>query len=406
MTDYDRSAVDTLTGYFYQFDQSILEILNLSSLEDSVAIECIEDIDVKTATELSAIQCKYYSKSEYNHSVIKKAVMHMLNHFKKVTIGEKEAIKYQINRYYKSGQDKIPNSFDIAFLKKNFLTYTEEKVKQEHHVNLGLTDEQLEVFLSYLSINVNCPEYNAQYNQLIDSLCACYKSTRYSAESYYYNNALRIIKDLSINPLEENRTITKKSFLEKVNNSKILFNEWFIKLKGKQAHFKNLKQEYFTSLNIEPFERFFLIEINQDFYIRNELKELIFIISKKWSKISKYGNISFCPYILVHGIENSELISIKTELFKEKFNFIDGYDFQGAEFNPISVAQTATYHNQIKVKVLNVLTDLELTLGSIPNKTKKVYQFFITTPYFEYSDPSIGIHNIQVEHFTDIKEII
>ena len=93
MTDYDRSAVDTLTGYFYQFDQSILEILNLSSLEDSVAIECIEDIDVKTATELSAIQCKYYSKSEYNHSVIKKAVMHMLNHFKKVTIGEKEAIK-------------------------------------------------------------------------------------------------------------------------------------------------------------------------------------------------------------------------------------------------------------------------------------------------------------------------
>ncbi len=75
-------------------------------------------------------------------------------------------------------------------------------MKQEHHVNLGLTDEQLEVFLSYLSINVNCPKYNAQYNQLIDSLCACYKSTRYSAESYYYNNALRIIKDLSINPLE------------------------------------------------------------------------------------------------------------------------------------------------------------------------------------------------------------
>ena len=88
--------------------------------------------------------------------------------------------------------------------------------------------------------------------------------------------------------------------------SKILFNEWFIKLKGKQAHFKNLKQEYFTSLNIEPFERFFLIEINQDFYIRNELKELIFIISKKWSKISKYGNISFDkPKYKIITIKNS-----------------------------------------------------------------------------------------------------
>ena len=74
--------------------------------------------------------------------------------------------------------------------------------------------------------------------------------------------------------------ITKKTFLEKVNNSNILFNEWFIKIKGKKSHFKNLKQEYFTFLNIEPFERFFLIEIDQSTYFRNELKELIFIISK------------------------------------------------------------------------------------------------------------------------------
>ncbi len=53
--------------------------------------------------------------------------MHMLNHFKKVTIGEKEAIKYQINGYYKSGQDKLPNSFDIAFLKRIFLHIPKKK---------------------------------------------------------------------------------------------------------------------------------------------------------------------------------------------------------------------------------------------------------------------------------------
>ncbi len=59
MSDSDRSAVDTLKGYFYQFDQSILKLLSLESPEDSVAIECLEDIDIKTATEVSAIQCKY-----------------------------------------------------------------------------------------------------------------------------------------------------------------------------------------------------------------------------------------------------------------------------------------------------------------------------------------------------------
>ena len=96
MSDSDRSAVDTLKGYFYQFDQSILKLLSLESPEDSVAIECLEDIDIKTATEVSAIQCKYYAKTEYNHSVIKDAVKHMLNHYKKVTKGEKQKINYQI----------------------------------------------------------------------------------------------------------------------------------------------------------------------------------------------------------------------------------------------------------------------------------------------------------------------
>lgn len=406
MTDQDRSAVDTLTGYFYQFDQSILKILSLSMPEDSVGIECIEDIDVKTATEFTAIQCKYYSKTEYNHSVIKKAVMHMLNHYRKVIDGEKQRIKYQINGYYESGQHKLPEDFDIDFLKKNFLTYTIDKKIQEHHINLGLRDEDLEDFLTCISININSPEYTKQYNQIIDALRNQFQSTKYSAESYYYNNALRVIKDLSVNPLEEDRSITKKLFLEKINNSSILFNEWFIKIKGKKLHLKNIQNEYFTFLNISPFERFFLIEIDQNKYLRNDLKELVFIISKKWSKITKYGTNSFCPYVLIHGIDDKELLLFKNELFKENFIFIDGHDFHGAEFNPSSIVKTANLENQIKIKILNNLVNLELTLNSLSTKTKKVYQFFTSSPYFECSNPSIGLHNIQIEQITDIKEII
>ncbi len=56
----DRSAVSTISGYFYQFDRSILSILELCGANDTVAIECIEDIDVHTATETTAVQCKYY----------------------------------------------------------------------------------------------------------------------------------------------------------------------------------------------------------------------------------------------------------------------------------------------------------------------------------------------------------
>ena len=405
MSDLDRSAVDTLKGYFYQFDQSILKLLSLESLEDSVAIECLEDIDVQTATEVSAIQCKYYAKTEYNHSVIKDAVKHMLNHYKKVTIGEKQKINYQINGHYKSGHEKLPNTLDIIFLKKHFLTSIKDKIEYEHHISLGLSDEELEDFLACLKINIHSPEYENQFNQIIDLLCSEFNSSKFSAETFYYNNSLRIIKDLSINPQEEKRRIKKGSFLEKINTSNILFNEWFIKKKGEKAHFKSLQKEYFTFLNISPFERFFLIEIDLKKYMRYEIKDLLFTISSKWSKISKYGKSSFCPYVFLQGINEDELREIKNELSQERFKFIDGHDYHGANFNPNSILQEVNYQNQIKVKIINNLPSLETTIQST-NKTRKIYQFYLKNPFFEYSNPSVGIHNIQIEKITDIKEII
>lgn len=51
----DRSAVNTIRGYFFQFDYSILKVLQLSNLDDSIAVECIEDVDIHTATEVTAV---------------------------------------------------------------------------------------------------------------------------------------------------------------------------------------------------------------------------------------------------------------------------------------------------------------------------------------------------------------
>ena len=64
----DRAAIDTIRGYFYQFDNSIASLLELANENDTIVIEGVEDIDIKTVTEEKAIQCKYYAKTEYNHS--------------------------------------------------------------------------------------------------------------------------------------------------------------------------------------------------------------------------------------------------------------------------------------------------------------------------------------------------
>ena len=57
----ERSAIATIKGYYYQFDYFILQLLKCNNETDSICIEGIEDVDLKTVDESTAIQCKYYA---------------------------------------------------------------------------------------------------------------------------------------------------------------------------------------------------------------------------------------------------------------------------------------------------------------------------------------------------------
>lgn len=402
----DRSAVDTIRGYFYQFDYSILKALRLSNQDDSIAVECIEDVDIRTATEVTAVQCKYYSGTEYNHSVIKPAVMYMLTHFKAIRDEGRPVVKYSLCGHFKAGQHKLTLPIDVAFLKQHFLTYSEKKVERHHHDELGIGDAELVDFLSVLDIDINAASFEVQFGQVIQELQAAYGCTSFTAEYFYYNNALALMRELSIQPLLSNRTITKRTFLERSDTSSVLFNEWFVKKKGEKAYFSELRKQYFTGLNLSPFERFFLIEVNPETLIRSDLKDVLHMLSKKWSKTTKRdGTSSFCPYVYVHRLPNDELVALKKELATEEFGFIDGYDFHGADFSVKSIARAATHDNGIKLKVLNSIDDLETTLGAI-KKTREVYQFHLQKSYFDPANEAVKHVQIQLPKFTDIKAII
>lgn len=401
----DRSAVDTIRGYFYQFDLTILSILNLTSLDESVEIECTEDIDIRTATDVTATQCKYYAKTEYNHSVIKDAIKHMASHFKETLVGTKPKIFYSIYGHYASGQEKLDVEIDIDFLKKNFLTYTKEKVTYHHHQDLQLTNADLEEFLSRLTINIRAVDFDTQFRDVIDILQTIFNTKSFSAEYFYYNNSLAVIRELSIEAIQANRSITKRDFLKRINTSSILFNEWFVEKKGKKTHFAALRNEYFSEVNISPFERFFLVELDTAFYTRYELKTLLFELSRKWSKLSKREPSPFCPYIYVHGVQDSELLALKKELSTEGFKIVDGHDFHGAEFNCQSIMLKATHGNCIQLKVLNTIQNVRDTVDTII-KTRCIYQFHIGPSFFEYDKPAVQHVKIQIERLSDIKSII
>ena len=51
----DRTAVDTIKGYFYQFDFYILQILESQDNYKEFIIEGIEDVDIETPQGLTAM---------------------------------------------------------------------------------------------------------------------------------------------------------------------------------------------------------------------------------------------------------------------------------------------------------------------------------------------------------------
>lgn len=401
----NRNAIDTIKGYFYQFDYTIKKLLELNEDNETVVIERIEDVDIKTAIDETAVQCKYYSKTEYNHSIIAKPIRLMLSHFMRLKQSGLRPVNYMLYGYYNGGQDKLTLPLPLIDLKYNFLTYTKEKTKHYHHSELGATDNELKEFISLLTIDINAQEYEIQLNNIFTRLKKEFICSDFEAEHYFYNNALKVIKQMSVEADVSRRTISKKDFLFQINTKSILFNQWFIEYKGLKNYFKELKKEFFTNLNSSPFDRFFLIEIDKGKYSRSELKEVIFLVSEKWSKLSRREPNPFCPFIFIYGIDENELSKLKAELTSENFSFIDGYDFYGATFNVKSIHRQPNYSNGIAIKFINKL-ELLNTIISESSLTKEIYQFYLKSPFYSNDLKSLKHVKIQIRELKNIKEVI
>lgn len=400
----ERSAVNTIRGYFYQFDYTIDKILSLPAKSDEVTIEGVEDIDIDSSTETSAIQCKYYSKSVYNHSVISKPIRLMLTHYQQMIKAGNDHIQYLIYGHYKSGHDKLTWPVDVDFLKQEFLSYSAKGIAKKHHEDLDLSDIELEGFINQLTVNIHAKTFDEQYQHVLSLLKQQFNCNDFETEYYFYNNALSVIRRLSTTDNINSRKISKEEFLNKINNKQILFNRWFLSLKGQNEYNRQLRRKYFRHLNQEPFERFFIICLPNSYKIET-LKELFFIISKEYSNLKKREPNTYCPYICVPNISKRDCLELKRQLYEEGFQFIDGFPYSGASFSERMITTQTDHNNQIKAKLVDDIPYVHRTLAAI-TKTKEVYQFYIDKPSFSAADTSIKCVNIQVKDVDDIKGII
>ncbi|MDO9354108.1 MAG: hypothetical protein Q7T55_10455, partial [Solirubrobacteraceae bacterium] len=258
--------------------------------------------------------------------------------------------------------------------------------------------------IGLLNIDINAKEFEQQYIEIIQLLRTEFKCSEFAAEHFYYNSSLRVIRELSKDSNIANRNISKDEFLKRINNSEILFNEWFLEKKGKKLHFSNLRKEYFGNINILHKERFFLLDLRTGIYSRSDTKDILNLFIKKYTKIINQPN-PFCPYVYLHGITDSELIEIKTDLIAEGTIICDGFDFEGSTFNSSSILIKPNVLHQIKIKFLNNINCLGQTLSQVGRKGE-IYQFYQSDVFFNYNNPSIKEVKIQINELLNIKSIV
>lgn len=343
-----RAADATIKGYYYQFDTSILKLLELGADADSITIEGIEDIDINTATDATTIQCKYLSKPRFINSAVREPITLMLDHF--VNPATPNNYNYVLYAHFENETPGSEPTIDLTKL-KDILTYTENKVEKKHHADNGITDSKLNAFIRQFKF-IFGKEFSTQQQEVIQKLKSKFNCTDFEADTLYYNNALRIVIDKAIKRTVAQRVITKSEFISGIDCSKKLFNEWFIKLRSKKEYLKLAAQGLKSTRALDPIRtkiivigKEILIADNTEMPIESFIENLV---SRYYKLNSALRNAK--PLTVVLDCDSTTLIGIKRILIRCDLSFNDGYEgisFSSQHFNKEPIINTTT--NGVKI---------------------------------------------------------
>ncbi len=409
-----RSANAPIKGYFYQFDHSIVHLLSAQSPDSSVVIEGIEDVDIENDDKSTLVQCKYYEGSEYNHSLIKDALIHMLRHFHATGCREDQKYRYCIYGHYKSGTHKLPQAFDLDFLKKNFLTYKKKKNTHEVHNEIGVTNHQLTRFKALLDINVRALSYVDQQTKIRDLLVSQISGCQADdADAFYYPSAINVVQRIAIKADEKDRKITKGEFLEAVNRKDVVFSLWLRQKFGDAYYARSIKRKYFTFpyTKVPSATRIFAMELTGEF----DLSKAVSLLAKLGMRFSHVEHKRtpvqdrFCPYVLLRNIAPADLVSLKAIMLQQGVKFADGHPFNGSAFHPAVLAGIPTKENQIQIKFISNPEQIKPLVAAIAGSVVEIFDFFKSSPLEDSHIPyGVQRHKIKVydTHFNLISEVL
>lgn len=395
----NRSANESIKGYSYQFDRTVVEILECNDPDVEFVVEGVEDVDVLQVDLSTFVQCKYYEGTDYNHSVIKPAVIAMLRHFHALRPPEAALVRYKLYGHFKSGQEKLAPDFSLGFFKKHFLSYKKDKVTHNVHDELELTDDQLQLFQQSLDIDLNARTYDDQRAHittklLVEQIPSC--ASMNDAELFFYPSAATAVQSLAIQSDISKRQISKAEFIKEISKKDVVFNHWLRASFDSDKYAKVVKKNHFSSgLQTPKAVRVFALEVPPAFDL-GEMSELLTKLAKTFShkeRVRTPDTDRFCPYVLLRKVSEDNLIAIKERLYSEGLMFDDGHPFRGSKLSLQQLARFPTKENLYQLKFLSLETEIPDVFNLIEGASKKVYDFYIGSRMSAECIPNASIYN-------------
>ncbi len=370
-----------LKGFAFQFDKSILEILNNPDKE--IAIEQEQDINY----EDYLVQIKYY-ETAYDEPQIKQKLkdttVSLLQQY-----SADESKSYCLYAYFR-GQDE----------KKWYLTI--DDLNDLLGNKKSDFDENLKNRFVKKYVIVFANDFKRQFNSTISAIKSSFHECSDDELACLYHSIIfQYLLNLVISNKVKGYRKCKKSCLNEVikRSRDIVFSNAYKEYLGKDKYCRFIKKIYFSYLNVSPYDRIFIFE-TIDCNKIHELKELVLEIIRKWSKNTNRTTSPYAPYICLVGCDKSLLATLKRDLLDEGFVFKDGYDFYNADFNVKTLTVPVNQENKICLKFINDEANLLDVIHNISN-TKELYQFYID----KYIHLDVPFKNVKIQ-IDEIKDII
>ena len=413
-----RSAISTIKGYFYQFDKSILEILEQSNETDMVTIEGIEDIDIENSDERNFIQCKYYEKTDFDNSIIRKPIQLMFRHYLENRTEPKDKnFTYRLYGYYNKGHEKLleltTENLKIYFLdfskygvidESGNSNYQIKNKKGEVIFEETVEDDDIEDFKNHLFIDIKADSYENQIEKIKSKIQN--DLSDYSEEDIelIYFNALKIIKDLACEHNIEKRQISKKEFWDRIKTKNYYFERWMSELLEWKNYKKIIHKKYFPRVsNLSPVHRFFILDCQGESV--NNVKNVISEISRKYSRLIH----QFCPYVYLYNTLNVDFVTeLKEKLYEDRCFFKDGFPFKNSKFRFQEMLIKPDKFNGISVRILEHPINLSIVLQKLV-EVERVDQLPINLYIFNKSNQlNLEIGNLDNRDYSkiNIRQII